>query len=77
MHMMHTKAKPSVFFDEIRLRCSAGLDIELFGNVSVTWSVQFTVDPSAPWIFHPFRTSYGMTVNVVIAYRASEGKPVA
>jgi len=42
MHMMHAGAKPSVFFDAIRPRCSAGLDIELFGNVSVTWSVQFT-----------------------------------
>jgi hypothetical protein len=39
---MQAGAKVSVFFDEIRLRFSAGLDVELFGNVSMTWRVQFT-----------------------------------
>ena len=36
------------FFDEIRLRCSAGLDVELFGNASMTWSLRVQFTPVTP-----------------------------
>jgi len=77
MHMTHPRVKLSVFSTRFGLSCPAGLEVELFGNVSVTRKVQFT---PFTLLRHGYFIHSGQAtivlVKAVIAYRSSEAKPV-